>query len=80
MFRDVCIHAIERKVTGVLMVTVEIRSKFMGLWMRLIPVGSNNATLPKVKGIHFYFDGWITNASILTEIQTDLKEVTVLNI
>lgn len=80
MFLDVCIHAIERKVTGVLMVTVEIRSKFMGLWMRLIPGDRNNATLPKVKGIRFYFDGWITNASILTEIPADLKEVIALNV
>lgn len=56
----------ERKVTGVLMVTAERRSKFMGLWMRFIPVDLNNAKVQcrKAKGIHFYFDGWITNASI----------------
>jgi hypothetical protein len=58
----------ERKVTGVLMVKAERRSKFMGLWMRFIPVDLNNAKVRrhKVKGIHFYFDGWTTNSSILT--------------
>jgi hypothetical protein len=43
MFRNVCIRAMERKVTEVLMVKVERRSKFMGLWMRFIPVDLNNA-------------------------------------
>jgi hypothetical protein len=66
MFRNVCIHAIERKVTGVLMIKVERRSKFMGLWMRFIPVDLKNANVHchKAKGIHFYFDGWKTNSSI----------------
>ena len=48
------------------MVTVERMSKFMRLWMRFIPVDLNKAKVHcyKIKGIHFHFDGWITNASI----------------
>jgi len=66
MFRNVCIRAMGRKVAGVLMVKVERRSKFVGLWMRFIPVDLNNAKVHchKLKEIHFYFDGWITSASI----------------
>jgi len=55
MFRNVCIHAMERKVTGVLMVTVERRSKFMGLWMRFIPVDLNNAKVHCHKVKEFIF-------------------------
>jgi len=45
----------ERKVTGVLMVTVERRSKFMGLWMRFIPVDLNNAKVHCHKVKEFIF-------------------------
>jgi hypothetical protein len=55
-----------RKVTGLLMVTFGRRSKFIRLWMRFIPIDLNNANVysHKVKGVHFYFDGWITNTSM----------------
>jgi hypothetical protein len=66
IFRNVCIHAMGRKVTGLLMVTVGRRSKFMRLWMLFIPIDLNNANVQyhEIKGVHFYFDGSITNTSM----------------